>query len=47
MKKSLITVVLAEKEKEGYYAKEGKWDALYDYYMEEKQSLSQKVKTFK
>ena len=24
-----------------------KWDALYDYYMEEKQSLSQKVKTFK
>lgn len=44
---ALIQKKIAEKEKEGYYAKEGKWDALYDYYMEEKQSLSQKVKTFK
>ena len=33
-------------EKEGQYAKEGKWDCLHEFYIEEKQELIAKVRAF-
>ena len=44
---ALIQREIAKKEKEGAYAKEGKWDYLYDYYMDEKNDLITKLKNFK
>lgn len=44
---AIILREIGKKEKEGYFAKEGKWDYLYDYYMEQKCDLANKVKNFK
>ena len=44
---AIILREICKKEKEGFYAKEGKWDYLYDYYMEQKCDLANKVKSFK
>ena len=44
---AIILREIGKKEKEEYFAKEGKWDYLYDYYMEQKCDLANKVKNFK
>lgn len=44
---AIILREIGKKEKEGFYAKEGKWDYLCDYYMEQKCDLANKVKSFK
>lgn len=44
---AIILREIGKKEKEGQYGKEGKWDGLYEYYIEEKCDLANKIKNFK
>lgn len=44
---SLLVKWVQTMEREGKYAKEGKWDCLHTFYQEEKKELINKIKTFK
>ena len=44
---ALLVKWATQLEKEGKYAKEGKWDYLHTFYQEEKKDLVAKIKSFK
>lgn len=44
---ALLVKWVQQMEKEGKYAKEGKWDCLHAFYQDEKKDLVSKIKSFK
>ena len=44
---ALLVKCVQQMEKEGKYAKEGKWDYLHIFFQEEKKDLVSKIKSFK